>query len=349
VHNSSDSRVIFGIDTIGQLPDELSRLKVKRALIISTQLQATQAGQLAELLGEKCAGIFSRAAMHTPVEITADALLIARELNADCLIGIGGGSTTGLSKAIALHTELPQIVIPTTYAGSEMTAILGQTEDGVKTTLKDPKVLPEVVIYDVRLTLSLPADISGTSGINAIAHAVEAIYAEKKNPQTSQMAEEGIARLSKSLPKISLDPLDLDARTDALRGAWLCGQCLASVGMALHHKLCHTLGGSFDLPHAETHTAVLPHATAYNASADAAAMRQIADALGVESAPTGLYELGKKVNATMALRDLGLQESDIERAADLAVQNPYWNPRPIERAAILDLLRRAWAGSAPLP
>ena len=347
IQNSPSARVIFGVDTIRHLPEELSRLNAKRALIISTQPQADQAGQLAGLLGDKTVGTFSRAAMHTPVDVTADALLVVKELDVDCVIGVGGGSTTGLSKAIALHTDLPQIVVPTTYAGSEMTAILGQTENGIKTTLKDPQVLPEVVIYDVRLTLSLPASVSGTSGINAIAHAVEALYAEHKNLQTSRMAEEGIAYLSKSLPKISVDPHDLDARTDALRGAWLCGQCLASVGMALHHKLCHTLGGSFDLPHAETHTAVLPHATAYNAAADSAAMRQIAAALGVESAPSGLYELGQNVNATMALRDLGLLESDLDRAADLAVQNPYWNPQPIKRDGIRELLQRAWMGSPP--
>jgi alcohol dehydrogenase class IV len=228
-----------------------------------------------------------------------------------------------------------------------MTPILGQTEDGVKTTLIDQKVVPDVVIYDVRLTLSLPPGISGTSGINAIAHGVEALYAEARNPATSLMATEGIEKLARALPIIARNPRDIDARTDALSGASLCGQCLATVGMALHHKLCHTLGGSFDLPHAETHTAVLPHAAAYNADADPAAMRQIAQALGVESAPMGLYELGHAVRAKMALRDLGLAESDLDRAADLAVEKPYWNPRPIERDAIRELLERAWTGEPP--
>ena len=347
LNTASSARVIFGVDTLSELPREFARLKAKRALVISTQNQGEQAQQLVDLLGEKSATLFTKAAMHTPVEVTAEALGIVADLNIDCLVGIGGGSTTGLSKAIALHTDLPQIVIPTTYAGSEMTAILGQTEDGIKTTLKDQRVLPEVVIYDVRLTLGLPASLSVASGINAIAHAVEALYAENKNPQTSLMAEEGIAHLSQALPIIAADPYNLDARTDALRGAWLCGCCLANVGMALHHKICHTLGGSFDLPHAETHTAVLPHAAAYNASADAGAMRRIATALDVDSAPEGLYRLGQNVNATMALRDFGLLESDLDRAADLAVQNPYWNPRPIERDGILDLLQRAWAGDPP--
>ena len=251
VHNSPDARVIFGIDTVRQLPAEVERLEVNRALIISTPQQQKQAEQIAALLGAKATGMLNTAAMHTPVEITADALRVVDSLAVDCLVGIGGGSTTGLCKAIALRTDLPQIIVPTTYAGSEMTPILGQTEGGVKTTLRDEKVLPGVVIYDVRLTLTLPPDISGTSGINAIAHAVEALYAENKNAETSAMAVEGISRLSHALPIIAGQARNIEARTDALHGASLCGQCLATVGMALHHKLCHTLGGSFDLPHAK--------------------------------------------------------------------------------------------------
>jgi len=340
-------RVLFGVDTIKALPDELARLAGKRALIVCTPQQQDQAEQVRDLLGDSAAAMFSGASMHTPVEVTVEAMRIVEEQQIDCLVAIGGGSTTGLSKAIAYRTDLPQIVIATTYAGSEMTPILGQTEGGIKTTLKDQKVVPEIVIYDVRLTLTLPPDISGTSGINAIAHAVEALYAENKNPETSSIAEKGIAKLAHALPSIAADPQNMDARTDALAGASLCGQCLANVGMALHHKLCHTLGGSFDLPHAATHTAVLPHAAAYNAQADPLAMRQIADALGAESGPTGLYELGHAVHAKMALRDLGLAESDLDRAADLAVQKPYWNPRPVEREAIRDLLQMAWSGNPP--
>ena len=345
--NVATGRIVFGVDSVLQLPTEIARLAANRVLLISTPQQKDHLEMLQGLLGESAAATFSGAAMHTPVEVTAEAMKLVAEYDIDCLVAIGGGSTIGLSKAIALRTDLPQIAIATTYAGSEMTPILGQTEDGVKTTLRDQKVLPEIVIYDVRLTLTLPPDISGTSGINAIAHAVEALYAENKNPATSSMAKEGIAKLARALPTIAADPQDMDARTDALAGASLCGQCLANVGMALHHKLCHTLGGSFDLPHAATHTAVLPHAAAYNAKADPLAMQQIAQALGAGSAPLGLFELGHAVNAQMALRDLGLAESDLDRAADLAVQKPYWNPRPVEREAIRGLLQMAWSGNPP--
>ena len=345
--SSSGNRILFGVDTITQLPEELARISGKRVLIVSTPEQSDQAESLRLLIDGNVVSVFSNAAMHTPVDVTTEAMRIVEEQQVDSIVAIGGGSTTGLSKAIAYRTGLPQIVIPTTYAGSEMTPILGQTDNGVKTTLRDEKVLPDIVIYDVRLTLTLPPGISGTSGINAIAHAVEALYAENKNPETSTMAVDGISRLSRALPIIAGDPQNIAARSDALRGASLCGRCLATVGMALHHKLCHILGGSFDLPHAETHTALLPHATAYNAAAAPQAMQQVADALGVASAPSGLYELGHAVHAKMALRDLGLAEPDLDRAADLAVQDPYWNPRPIERDAIRELLQRAWAGDPP--
>lgn len=341
------TRILFGVDTISRIPDELARLSVKRALIICTPGQLDLAERVRELSGDSATAIFPGAAMHTPVEVTAEAMHIVAGKQIDCLVAIGGGSTIGLSKAIAYRTDLPQVAIATTYAGSEMTPILGQTEDGVKTTLVDQKVIPEVVIYDVRLTLALPPGFSGISGINAIAHAVEALYAENKNAATSAIAVEGIEKLAHALPVITANPQDIDARSDALLGASLCGQCLASIGMALHHKLCHTLGGAFDLPHAATHTAVLPHAAAYNAEADPVAMQQVADALGAGSAPAGLFELGHAVRATMALRDLGLAESDLDRAADLAVREPYWNPRPLEREAIRELLARAWVGEAP--
>jgi alcohol dehydrogenase class IV len=285
--------------------------------------------------------------MHTPVSVTDEAVRVVAETAADGLVSLGGGSTIGLGKAIALRTDLPQIVVPTTYSGSEMTPILGETKDGMKTTQKSPKVLPEVVIYDVDLTLTLPPGLSATSGMNAIAHAAEALYAQERNPITSLMAEEGIATLERSLPRIVADPVDREARADALYGAWLCGLCLGTVGMALHHKLCHTLGGSFDLPHAETHTVVLPHAIAYNTPAVPDAVARLTRALRVPDAARGLFDLAGRLAAPRSLKDLGMRESDIDVAADLALDRPYWNPRPIERAAIRDLLARAWAGVPP--
>jgi maleylacetate reductase len=341
------ARVVFGSGTISTLPDEMARMGCRRALVLTTAEQESAGREIVAMLGERAAGIFAGAVMHTPVEVSERATAIARESGADCTVALGGGSTIGLGKAIALRTDLPQICIPTTYAGSEMTPIIGQTEGGLKTTQRTEKVLPETVIYDVDLTLTLPPALSATSGINAIAHAVEALYAQDRNPVISLMAEEGVRALARALPVITRDPTDKDARADALYGAWLCGTCLGAVGMALHHKLCHVLGGTFNLPHAETHTIVLPHALAYNAAAAPEAVAALARSLGGSDPSLSLFELAGRLGAPRALREIGMPEDGIERASELALKNPYWNPRPLEREGIRTLIARAWAGEPP--
>ncbi len=341
------ARGIFGFGTIGQLEDEVAALGVTKVLVLSTPDQHDQAEALSVQLGALSGGLYSKAAMHTPVEVTQDALHVYSSAGADGVVAIGGGSTIGLGKAIALRTACPQLVVPTTYAGSEMTSILGQTEHGEKTTLKTLDVLPETVIYDVDFTLSLPPLMSVTSGINAIAHAVEAMYAENANSVLSLMAAEGIGALTKALPLIIANPHDRQARYDALYGAWLCAICLGSGGVALHHKLCHVLGGSFDLPHAQTHTIILPHALAYNAPAIGEALARINAAMATQDAAGALYDIAKNAGATMALKDLGMPEAGIEKAAQIALKNPYYNPRPLEETSIRTLIEAAWHGSRP--
>ena len=347
VHQALASRVVFGAGSLQQLGQEIDALGATRALVLSTPEQAGAARRVAELLGERAAGIFPQAVMHVPIETAREARAEARRLGADCAVAIGGGSTTGLGKAIALDSGLPIIAIPTTYAGSEMTSIYGLTEAGVKKTGRDLRVLPRTVIYDPELSLSLPIGLTVTSGLNAIAHAAEGLYAFDGNPIVSLMAEEGIRAVAAALPILSAVPDDVDARGDALYGAWLCGAVLGAVSMGLHHKLCHTLGGSFNLPHAEVHTVVLPHALAYNAAQAPEAMRRIARALGAESAATGLFDLAHRLGAPLALKDIGMPVDGLDRAADLAVQTPYPNPRPLERAAIRALLQRAFDGERP--
>ncbi|CAI8904994.1 maleylacetate reductase [Pseudomonas sp. IT-P218] len=347
IFNVLPGRVIFGSGTLSQVGDEIRGLGCARALVLSTPQQKDQADHLASQLTDLAVGVYAHATMHTPTDVTLDALRIFREVKADCVVALGGGSTIGLAKAIALNTDVPQIVIPTTYAGSEATPILGQTENGIKTTQKTQKVLPEVIVYDVDLTLGLPAEMSVTSGLNAIAHAVEALYAKDANPLISMLAEQGIAAIARALPRIIKNPDDRDARSDALFGAWACGVCLGSVGMSIHHKLCHTLGGSFNLPHAQTHTAVLPHAVAYNFDAAPEAMSRIAAALGVDNAPRGLFDLAKTLGVPTSLAELGLKEADLAKATDIACASPYWNPRAIEPKAIGELLANAWAGKRP--
>ncbi|MBO9512733.1 MAG: maleylacetate reductase [Variovorax sp.] len=353
IYVGQPTRVIFGAGALAHLEREIDLLGAKRALVLSTPEQAPQAAKVADRLGARAAGVFARAVMHVPIETAREARDEARRLQADCAIAIGGGSTVGLGKAIALESGLPVLAVPTTYAGSEMTPIYGITEAGLKKTGRDLRVLPRTVIYDPELSASLPVGLSVTSGMNAIAHAAEGLYAQDSNPIMDLMAEEGIRALAQALPGIRREPGDAEARAGALYGAWLCGTVLGNVGMALHHKLCHTLGGSFNLPHAEVHTVVLPQAIAFNAAAAAQAMQRIERALDIQgrsSAAAGLFDLARANGAPLALRDIGMQAADLDRAADIAVSNPYWNPRPIgpaQRGEIRELLQRAFEGVRP--
>jgi maleylacetate reductase len=346
IYSAGSARVLFGTGTRRQLLTEVVRLGIKRPLIISTTSQESNAALLNEMLGERGVGIFARASMHTPIAVTNAAMADVKRLCVDGVVAIGGGSSIGLAKAIAVRTGLAQIVLPTTYGGSEMTPILGETEGGRKTTRIDPAILPETVIYDVELTFSLPPSVSATSGINAIAHAVEAIYARDRNPLTSLLALEAVRTLHQALPTIVVDPFDVEARTKALYAAWLCGTCLGTVGMSLHHKLCHTLGGLFDLPHAELHTALLPHALAYNAPAIPEIINELQQALG-SSPPEALFNLAERVGARTALRDLGMPRDGIDKAVEQALANPYWNPRVLEPTGVRTLLQHAWEGVPP--
>ena len=323
-YTANPVRVVFGRGTVDAVGDEVRALGLSRVLLIGTRTLRAAAA-----LGPLVAAEFREAAMHTPADVTERALKLVAEHDVDGIVAVGGGSATGLAKALALRTDLPQLIVPTTYAGSEMTPVLGETVDGRKTTQRTPKVLPEVVVYDVDLTLDLPVELSAASGLNALAHAVEARYAPDANPVIDQFAQEAIRLLTTALPRIASDPSDVDARTDALRGTWFAGMCLGAVGMGLHHKLCHVLGGSFGLPHAETHAVLLPYVMAYNGVAEA----------------HEVFELAASLPVPHSLAELGLAEADIARAAELATSAPYPNPRAFTAQDVAELLRQAWSGT----
>jgi maleylacetate reductase len=347
VYETQPVRVIFGAGSLAQLPAEVARLGATRALLLASSSQREPAEQAAALLGRLVAGVHMGAVMHVPVEVAQAARAEAARLGADVYVAIGGGSTIGLAKAIALDTGLPIIAVPTTYAGSEMTPVWGLTENGAKRTGRDERVRPRAVLFDPALTLGLPPAVAGPSGMNALAHCVEALYAPDGNPVIALMAEEGARALAASLPLIVSSPENPEARSDALYGAWLAGAALGAVTLGLHHKICHTLGGSFNLPHAETHAVILPHAAAYNAAAAPEAMARTARALGVASAPDGLFDLARSLGAPASLRELGMREEDLGRAAELATQSPYANPEPVTREGVRRLLDDAFHGRRP--
>src|SRR5260370_22809017 len=297
VYDQPATRVIFGVGTLDRLAEEVKRLGAKRALVLATQEQGKDAEDASRRLGDMSAGVYADAVMHVPIEAARKAREEAKRLDADCYVAVGGGSTVGLGKAIALESGLPILAVPTTYAGSEMTPIYGITEAGMKKTGKDRKVLPKTVIYDVNLPLTLPPKIAGPSGMNAMAHLVEGLYAQDANPIISLLAVEGIRALAQALPIVVREPGNVEARSDALYGAWMGGTVLGAVGMAIHHKLCHTLGGSFNLPHAEVHTVILPYAAAYNQDAVPRELARAAQALGADTAGTWVFDMSGEIGA----------------------------------------------------
>ncbi|TLS25941.1 hypothetical protein PpBr36_07768 [Pyricularia pennisetigena] len=359
--NTPSPKVIFGRGTLSSLANEIRCLSdpsgCKKPLLVSSPGRVSLAQEIRQMLGEDGISqveLVSTATVHNPSSVINDALPLAADR--DCIVSLGGGSAVGLGKTLALRTGLPHVVIPTTYSGSEMTPILGEKgADGKKVSVTDPKILPTVVIYDVDLTLDLPLKVSFPSGINALAHSIEALYAEHSNPVTSILALESIRSLSSALGRLSGNPKSVQARTTLLRGAFLAGYVVASTGIALQHKLTHAVAGTAGLPHAETHAILLPHSLAYNLHSipkqtiasltEAMSPMEVSGSVADLPGPVILLnDLLGVIGIPRALKDLGMAKSDIEKVTDVAMEKPYWNPRSIEKEKVRELIRRAWEG-----
>jgi maleylacetate reductase len=341
-HQSWTQRVVFGAGAAREhLAAEVDRLGAHRVLLVAAPSARAQAASLTA--GLPMAGAVDEVRMHVPVEVAAAARRRAAETGADLLLAVGGGSATGTAKAVALSSGLPILALPTTYAGSEVTPVWGLTEAGRKTTGVDERVLPRTVVYDPALTLSLPAGMSVASGLNALAHCVDSLWAPRANPVDTALALEAAHALATGLPRVYADPAGLDGRTSALYGAYLAALAFAGAGSGLHHKICHVLGGAYDLPHAATHAVVLPHVLAFNAPAAPAEVARLARALDATDALAELDRLYASVDAPRSLRALGLPEDRLgEAAALIAEAAPPGNPRPVTEADALALLRAAY-------
>lgn len=345
IYQALPMRVRFGERAFDVIGEELEHLGLKKVVVLCS-LGRRELGQLlADTLGSACAGTISKAVMHVPQDVAKEAIAEVKSIRADGCVSIGGGSAIGLGKAIARQLGVPTIAIPTTYAGSEMTPVWGMTADDKKTTGRDEKVLPKSVIYDPELTTGLSVETSVTSGFNALAHAVEALYAPDRSPIISLMAGEGVRALTAALPAVAANPKNLQARSDALYGAWLCGACLGSTTMSLHHKICHALGGTLNLPHAQTHTVVLPHVLAFNQPAVPATVGTLSRALGGTKNPAKrLWELSLDLGAPSSLASLGMSYADISRIAQQVHERSYGNPREASLEDITRILSAAWTG-----
>ncbi len=343
-------RIVFGAGVARTtLPSELDLLGADRILLIASGAENDIAEQLSAPFGDRVVATFTDVRPHVPVEVAELARRTATDAGADIVLSVGGGSTTGTAKAVALTTRLPILAVPTTYAGSEVTPVWGMTERGRKTTGTDRRVLPATVLYDPELTVTLPVELSVASGLNALAHCVEAFWAPRRSPVSSAVAEDGIRHLLAGLKTIAAAPTGLASRSELLLGAYLAGSAFAVAGSGLHHKICHVLGGAFDLPHAQTHAIVLPYVLAYNAANAREATDRIGRALGRTDTVEALRELGRGLGNVTSLRELGMDESDIDTVIDdIAAIAPADNPTPVTSEGLRELLLGAWAGSDPV-
>lgn len=348
-HQTLGQRVLFGRElAVANTVTAANDLGATKILLIADAFAMELSDKIASALPvvERIHDVVQ----HVPAENAAAATALAEKVEADAIITIGGGSSTGLAKIVALRTGLPIIAIPTTFAGSEATSVWGLTEKSRKTTGIDPKVLPAVVVYDVTLSTGLPAELAVSSGLNALAHAVDGFWAPSANPINRALGTEGTRALIPGLRGIVENPADLDAREETLFGAYLAAVAFSSAGSAMHHKICHTLGGAYNLPHAEMHAVVLPYVAAYNMPASPDSERRVAEALGLSdsesgAAARGLFDLRAALGAPPSLGAIGFKESDILEAASLALPSiPDSNPRPVTEDSLAELLRAAWAG-----
>jgi alcohol dehydrogenase class IV len=347
--DSLPARIVFGVGRRAEIAEEVDRAGGSRVILIADAAAEAPADELAGHLGDRLATRWSEIVQHVPVELAEKARWAAEEAEADAIVTVGGGSATGLGKAIALTSGLPLVAVPTTYAGSEQTAIYGLTGGRHKQTGRDMRVLPKAVIYDPELTVGLPPGVTGPSACNALAHSVEAIWAPEANPVTTVLALEGVRAIAASLPRVMADPADLDARGDLLYGAYLSGVSLANTSAGMHHKITHVLGGTFGLVHADAHSVVLPHVVAFNGAVLPAEMERLAASLGRpgEDPAAALFDLAVDSGVNTSLASLGLARDDLPEAAERALAEITANPRPVTEDDLNSLLDRAFEGGRP--
>ncbi|MEU6508966.1 maleylacetate reductase [Streptomyces sp. NPDC046942] len=341
VHETLPCRVLLGAGARHTVPEETERLGSGRVLLVASGSARAAADDLVRALGPRLAVRFDRPVVHTPVAVTEEALKLLRAADADSVVALGGGSAIGLGKALSVRTGLPQIAVPTTYAGSEVTPVLGETKDGVKTTRRDPVIAPGTVVYDPELTLGMPAELTLTSALNALAHAVEALWAPNTTAASDALATEAADGILTALPEVLTRPGDLAGRERLQQCTWLAGLCLAQTRMGLHHQLAHALGGTFDLPHAELHALLLPHVLAFNLPAAPKAAARLERITGGDPV-TVIGGLAGSHTGPTTLKALGVPREGLRAVAERVAAQPYPNPRTPEVEAVTRLLDDAW-------
>lgn len=347
VYVAQPRRIVFGADSLLRIPGEMALLGVKRAFLVSSPGRAPVVRRLDGILGDGGCGSFTDAVPHVPEANAEAAREAARGAAADCVIAIGGGSALDLGKYVALEDEWPIVTVPTTYSGSEITPGYGINRGGRKVASIDMRALPKTVIYDPLLTLDLPPALSAATGMNAVAHAVESYYGERRNPVAALTAGDAIRRLTGSLPVVVRDPGNVEARTEALCGAFLGVSSSNSAGISIHHRLSQAIGGAFQIDHGAANAVLLPQVIRFCTPAVPEAMAQVAAALGAPTAAVGLYDLVSRIGAPTSLRSAGMREGDLERAVEICLPRIAHSPRPVDAAALRAILEDAFHGRRP--
>lgn len=341
------SKAVFGENSALKLKEEALKLGGSRIMIACTKNMVRRIQHVIDDLDDMCVSIYDKAEAHCPEHIALGAVHEFKEKKCDIIVAVGGGSTIGIGKAITLRTDAPLIVIVTTPCGSESTPIHGMLVGNKKKTGRDRKVIASTSIYDATLTISMNAHLTGTIGMNSLAHCVEALYAKVKSPISDMMAIEGIKALTSGLPPSIDDPNDLKARSQVLYGGMLSGYCVTLAGIAIHHKLCHVLGGHHGIPHGESNSVILPYATAYNETAAPEAMEKIRDAMGTNSASGGIYDFARLIDVPKSLKELGMRESDLDLAAEETIERTTYNPKKLDKKSVREMLQMAYEGVRP--
>jgi len=345
-HTSLPSRVVFGAGSLGAVRTEVERLGLHCVLVLTTSGRRAVADRVCELLGPSCAGVHAEAVSHVPAAVASAGIARAVEVGADATLAVGGGSAIGLGKAIALETGLPVIAVPTTYAGSEMTPVWGITDAGSKRTGRDQRVLPVAVVYDTDLTIGLPPEPSVTSAVNALAHAVEAVYAPDGSPAVELLAIEAARVIFAGLPRVAAQPRSPDIRDDLLYAAWLAGMCLGTTTMSLHHTLCHVIGGAFDLSHAWTHTVLLPYVMDVNLQPGTRRHTLVSEATGRDRPGAALQAMLARLGYWRSLADLGMPAAGIDMVVSTLQARPFANPTKVTSGELRALVEAAYSGAA---
>ncbi len=347
IYPGPHTRVVFGNGTLADLPAEAKRRGMSRVLILCSKGRTQLAEKIAAALGDACAGICAESVPNMPREVFDAVKAQLAESRADGFVAVGGGSPIGLAKSVSVSAQLPFIAVVTTLSGSEMSPKWALGRGLSRAAGNDPRALPTIAIYDPQLVLALPPKVVVASGMNAMAHAVESLYGDDTNPVIQTLSDDAIARLYTSLPQVVSSPASIEARNEALYGAWLAATFRSTT--CLHHLIAQQVRQLFDLDHAQTHAVVLPYALAFNAPSIPDAMARMQKAAGVADMPRALFELNKTLGLPLRLTDIGMPEARLEEAADTVMQVKSYNPRPYTRADVITILKQAISGEAPKP